>query len=454
MDTKPHEKIFHKELSYQVQGAAIEVRKNFGPGFKESIYQNAFAEELQSRNLQFEKEKSIQIFSPKTGKLVGSYRPDFIVEEKILVELKAIEKIPKMFVDQLYSYLRNSEYELGYFINFASPRLYIKRIIFTNDRKPFLKKTLKITNSKRIVTTFSCLLVFLFVLFSVFAPMAQAAEIYFGVHNPSVGVGSIFGVGVFLKTGGENINAIEGKILFPREQVTLKEVREGNSLVSLWIQKPEMPASAEGFDEAQQELFFSGLVPGGFTGEDGYLFSLFFEAKQKGQVRIETEAEQILLADGQGSKASVEQAPLTLMIEEGERVNELPPFNDPDPPESFTPQVARDSSIFGGKWFLVFSAQDKRSGIDYYEIQETREKRQKTSGWIKAESPYLLQDQGLRSYIYVKAVDKAGNERIETLARQNPEKWYENPITWSIIIGIGGALVFWLWRKKNTKYHE
>jgi len=101
MDTKQHGKLLYKELSYQIQGAAFEVRKSFGSGLKETIYQKAFAEELNERNIQFEKEKSIQIFSPKTGKLIGSYRPDFIVDEKILIELKAVEKIPKMFLDQI-----------------------------------------------------------------------------------------------------------------------------------------------------------------------------------------------------------------------------------------------------------------------------------------------------------------------------------------------------------------
>jgi len=70
--------------------------------------------------------------------MIRLYRPDFIVDEKIIVELKAVEKNPKLFINQLYDYLRNSKYELGYFINFASPKLYIKRVIFTNDRKPFL----------------------------------------------------------------------------------------------------------------------------------------------------------------------------------------------------------------------------------------------------------------------------------------------------------------------------
>lgn len=134
-----YQKLLHKELSYQIQGAAIEVRKNFGPGHKESIYQNAYAEELKSRSIKFDKEKSIRIYSPKTGKIIGSYQPDFIIDDKIIVELKALDLIPRKLIDQLYDYLRNSSYELGYFINFAGKKLYIKRIIFTNDHKPWIK---------------------------------------------------------------------------------------------------------------------------------------------------------------------------------------------------------------------------------------------------------------------------------------------------------------------------
>ena len=137
---KRYQNLLYKDLSYQIQGAAIEVRKDFGSGHKESIYQNAYAEELKSRNIKFDKEKPIKIYSPKTSKIIGSYKPDFIVDDKIIVELKALDTIPRKLIDQLYDYLRNSKYELGYFINFASQKLYIKRIIFTNDRKPWVKK--------------------------------------------------------------------------------------------------------------------------------------------------------------------------------------------------------------------------------------------------------------------------------------------------------------------------
>ena len=127
--------LLYKELSYEVHGAAIEVRKNFGPGHKEKLYQNAYAEELESRSIDFEKEKHIAILSPKTGKKIGAYQPDFLVDNKIIVELKAKYPYPQKYIDQLYDYLRNSKYELGYFINFASPKLFIKRIIYTNDNK-------------------------------------------------------------------------------------------------------------------------------------------------------------------------------------------------------------------------------------------------------------------------------------------------------------------------------
>ncbi len=132
------EGILYKQMSYELQGAFMEIRNVLGPGHKEIVYQNALIEEFLARKIVFEKEKNIKIFSPKTGKVIGNYRVDFLIDGKIIIEVKAVDLIPKNFMDQLYSYLRNSQYELGYFVNFKSPRLYIKRIIYTNDRKPFL----------------------------------------------------------------------------------------------------------------------------------------------------------------------------------------------------------------------------------------------------------------------------------------------------------------------------
>ena len=64
--------LLYPELSYQIQGAAIEIRKQYGPGHKETLYQRAFADELNYRKINFEKEKPIKIYSYRTGKVLGS----------------------------------------------------------------------------------------------------------------------------------------------------------------------------------------------------------------------------------------------------------------------------------------------------------------------------------------------------------------------------------------------
>ena len=132
--------LLYKELSYEIRGAAIEVKKSYGPGHKEVLYQRAFAEELTLRGINYEREKPIKIYSPKTKKVIGSYQPDFVVEDKIIIELKALEHRPRKMIDQLYSYLRNSRYELGFLINFASDGVNVKRVIYTNDRKKHLQR--------------------------------------------------------------------------------------------------------------------------------------------------------------------------------------------------------------------------------------------------------------------------------------------------------------------------
>ena len=133
--------LLHKDLSYKIQGIAFEIRKDFGLGHKEQIYQKAFEEGLKSEAIPHEREKAIKIFSPKDGKFIGLYRPDFIIDEKIIIEIKTYKFVPRDEMRKIYDYLRNSKYELGYLVNFASPRLYMKRIIFTNNKKNWLWKT-------------------------------------------------------------------------------------------------------------------------------------------------------------------------------------------------------------------------------------------------------------------------------------------------------------------------
>ena len=118
----------------------MDVRKIYGSGHKEKVYCNAIEELLQKHRVKYEREKNIIVYSQLTGKNIGSYRPDFIIENKIILEVKAVDIIPKNFIDQIYSYLRVSNFELGIFVNFRSTNLYIKRIIYTNDHKTRIKQ--------------------------------------------------------------------------------------------------------------------------------------------------------------------------------------------------------------------------------------------------------------------------------------------------------------------------
>ena len=130
----------YKELSYLLQGCFFEIRNEYGPGQKEVVYVNLLIECLRSKNVLVEKEKVINIYSSKTGKIVGTYRPDLLVDEKIIIEAKSTRFTTRQDEKQLYHYLRNSKYEIGYLVNFSTPKIYIKRVIYTNDKKPFLAK--------------------------------------------------------------------------------------------------------------------------------------------------------------------------------------------------------------------------------------------------------------------------------------------------------------------------
>ena len=128
----------YRELSYKLRGLFFEIRNTYGPGQKENIYSNLLAEFLKENKILFEKEKSIAIYTPNR-KVAGIYKPDFIIDNKIIIEIKSSRYSTKVDERQLYYYLRNSKYEIGFLVNFSTPKLYIKRIIYTNDRKPFLK---------------------------------------------------------------------------------------------------------------------------------------------------------------------------------------------------------------------------------------------------------------------------------------------------------------------------
>jgi len=136
--TDDADNFLERDLSYKIRGVIYKVSSKYGSGLKEQIYQKALAEEFVKQDIPFEQQKRINIYSLDTGKSLGVYIPDFLIDNKIILEIKASNFTTRQDIDQQRSYLKASTYEIGYLTNFNTDKLDIRRSIFTNNRKPFI----------------------------------------------------------------------------------------------------------------------------------------------------------------------------------------------------------------------------------------------------------------------------------------------------------------------------
>lgn len=121
----------YKDLTYKIIGALYEVHKELGSVHKETIYHKAVAIELTNRNIPFIEEKSINV--KYKGKKIGLYRPDFIIEDKVILEIKVTPLITKAMQDQVYYYIKGTKYKLVLLANFGTAKIGIKRLIYTGN---------------------------------------------------------------------------------------------------------------------------------------------------------------------------------------------------------------------------------------------------------------------------------------------------------------------------------
>lgn len=110
------------EITYAVRGAIYDVYKELGPGLLESVYEEALVFELQHRGLNVEKQQSVPI-KYKGHVLTTELRIDLLVENQIIVELKSVEEIKKVFTKQLLSYLRLTGKRVGLLVNFNTDNI-------------------------------------------------------------------------------------------------------------------------------------------------------------------------------------------------------------------------------------------------------------------------------------------------------------------------------------------
>ena len=117
----------YEALTEKIIGCAIEVHKKLGPGFLESIYENAFIIELRRKNLMVEQQREVLI--KYDGVEVGKHRLDIIADDTVVVELKAVKNIEDIHFAIVKSYLKATGKEHGLLINFSKPVLEVKRVI-------------------------------------------------------------------------------------------------------------------------------------------------------------------------------------------------------------------------------------------------------------------------------------------------------------------------------------
>lgn len=123
------EELKYREITEKIIGASFEVHKFLGNGFQEVIYQRALAWEFSQAGLEYAREIEQDIFYKKLTEPIGTRRADFIVEGKVLVELKAKIELEDVHLAQVLNYLKAYKLEVGLLINFGSKSLTFKRLV-------------------------------------------------------------------------------------------------------------------------------------------------------------------------------------------------------------------------------------------------------------------------------------------------------------------------------------
>jgi len=281
------------------------------------------------------------------------------------------------------------------------------------------------------------LFVLSFLLLFLFSPsIVEGAILYLVPESQTENLDDNFLAEIKLDTEGEEINALGASLTFPADSLEFIDFSKGDSILSLWVQNPSI---------IEGTISFSGGVPGGFKGE-GRIGRVIFKGKKEGKAIVNFKEDcSVLLNDGLGTPATLitKGATFTVLAEKlevprDEWQEELE--KDKILPEPFEIKIAQEPSIFEGKYFIVFSTIDKQTGIDRYEIKEGKR------DWKVGESPYLLEDQSLKSKILVKVIDKAGNERITEIAPPVKISW-KDILPWILVLIIIGALLWWLIRR-------
>ncbi len=124
--------LLYADLTEKIIGAAFAVHNALGKGLSEKTYENALISKLQQLGLQTDQQKLVPVYFE--NKKVGDSILDLVVNDKIIIETKAVERLTKSHTSQILGYLKNTKFELGLLINFGD-RVEFRRLIYTNQNR-------------------------------------------------------------------------------------------------------------------------------------------------------------------------------------------------------------------------------------------------------------------------------------------------------------------------------
>ncbi len=242
--------------------------------------------------------------------------------------------------------------------------------------------------------TLSIIIVFIFL--PIFAH-ASTASIKVDTHNVS-------------------INTIEGTVVIPRN-ISISKINDGNSVILFWIK----PAS---LDVQTNTVYFAGLTPGGFAGVQT-IFSIIGDFKLDDLKDVIFKDVSAFKNDGKGTPTKVKMS----AVVGTDTVDSISP-------EVFKPIISKSEEIFDNNRFISFATQDKGVGIDHYEYKTTFAffGEPDKENWQIVDSPVELSITSLFQKIFIKAVDRSGNERLQSTV--GPYFYYLWSLIWVIILSL------------------
>jgi hypothetical protein len=256
---------------------------------------------------------------------------------------------------------------------------------------------------------------------------AFANTIFSVPENTQVSKNSIVNIKVYLQAD-QKLNAIEGVIKIPKN-IRVKNINDGDSAITMWVDKPEVNAVGN--------IKFSGITPGGVMGKIN-LFNFTVDLKENGEYTFDFNEVKVYLNDGNGTQALLDKKTQKISVADQYK-SIVYNFEDVTPPHDFDISVVSDPLINEGKFSAIFNTNDDGVGIQKYEINESRSIRKennfiypKNKEWREVTSPALLNDQKLKSHIFVRAIDKNGNEMVAYLAPKNKNNYL--PVIISVML--------------------